>query len=212
MRYLFLISYLIIGCALQAQPISVGLYYGMGSSNISNHDVYTQNQLGYTTGIDLLYTLTPKINLASGVGYQHLQSKGTVNYYNQNGDNILSYNKQLYLHYINIPIGVSIHLFKFSRFNTYITGGVSYKFLVHANVNPQNYYLSHNVTKNYNNSDINLYGGIGANAKLNNQYSLYLSANYNQGMLNISKAENNKTTQLMLVQIGLLYNLKNENN
>ncbi len=210
MRYLFLINYIIIGCACKAQPISVGLHYAMGASNISSHSTFNQTQTGYTTGLDFLYQIKPNLKIVSGLGYAHLQSKGVVYYYNINGDNILSYNKQLYLHYINIPIGLSIDFLESKRFSPYLLAGISYQYLIHANVNPQNYYLSHNVTPSYNRSNINLFAGAGLNAKINNQYTLRLGINYNQGLLNISKAENNKTTQLMLAQIGLLYRLNHK--
>lgn len=209
-KYLCLISSIIIGCALHAQPISVGLHYAMGASNISSHHVFNQTQNGHATGLDFLYQIKPNLKIVSGLGYTHLQSKGVVNYYNLNGDNILSYNKQLYLHYLNIPLGLNLDLLKSKRFSPFLLAGISYQYLMHANVNPQNYYLSHNVTSNYNRSNINLFAGAGINAKINNLYTFRLGVNYNQGLLNISKAENNKTTQLISAQIGLLYTLNHQ--
>lgn len=210
LRYLFLISSITIGCALHAQPISVGLHYAMGASNISSHSTFNQTQTGYATGLDFLYQIKPNLKIVSGLGYTHLQSKGVVNYYNLNGDNILSYNKQLYLHYLNIPLGLNLDLLKSKRFSPFLLAGISYQYLMHANVNPQNYYLSHNVTSNYNRSNVNLFAGAGLNAKINQQYTFRLGVNYNQGLLNISKAENNKTTQLISAQIGLLYTLNHQ--
>jgi hypothetical protein len=209
-KYLCLISSIIIGCALHAQPISVGLHYAMGASNISSHHVFNQTQNGNATGLDFLYQIKPNLKIVSGLGYTHLQSKGVVNYYNLNGDNILSYNKQLYLHYLNIPLGLNLDLLKSKRFSPFLLAGISYQYLMHANVNPQNYYLSHNVTSNYNRSNFNLFAGAGLNAKINNLYTFRLGVNYNQGLLNISKAENNKTTQLISAQIGLLYTLNHQ--
>lgn len=195
---------------LHAQPISVGLHYAMGASNISSHSTFNQTQTGYATGLDFLYQIKPNLKIVSGLGYTHLQSKGVVNYYNLNGDNILSYNKQLYLHYINIPLGLNINFAETKRISPYLLAGISYQYLIHANVNPQNYYLSHNVTQNYNRSNLNMFAGAGLHAKINNQYTLRLGVNYNQGLLNISKAENNKTTQLISAQIGLLYTLNHQ--
>lgn len=195
---------------LHAQPISVGLHYAMGASNISSHNVFNQTQTGHATGLDFLYQIKPKLKIVSGLGYTHLQSKGVVNYYNLNEDNILSYNKQLYLHYIDVPLGLNLDLLGSKRFSPYLLAGISYQYLIHANVNPQNYYLSHNVTSNYNRSNINLFAGAGLNAKINHQYTFRLGVNYNQGLLNISKAENNKTTQLISAQIGLLYTLNHQ--
>ena len=139
-----------------------------------------------------------------------MQSQGAVNYYIVNGDVVLTYPKQLYLHYLEMPLGIKVNLNTAKRFTPFIEVGVGYQLLLYANVNPQRYFLQHNVTANCARNNISVFGGAGISTKIGNNFSINLAAKYNQGLLNINKTESNKSTQLFIALVGLIYNINTE--
>jgi hypothetical protein len=185
---------------------SVNIHGGYASINMVNHATYTQPDHAYSVGLGGTYTFKHHIAAVAEVNYELKGAQGSINYYNIVGDKVLSYNKQLQLHYVTVPVMARYSIGE-KGIQAFVNAGMYYGYLAGAWVNPQTKGISHDVTADFKRIDFGLASGVGMLLHFNNMYSISLEWRNNYGLTNVGAQSTNQYNRTNLFQLAVQYHI-----
>lgn len=186
---------------------SINMHGGYANTGILNHVTYNQPNSSYIMGLGGVYEFKNNIAVIAELNYEQKAAQGTINYYNLIGDKVLSYNKQLQLHYITVPVMARYSLGSKGIY-AFVNAGLYYGLLAGAWVNPQDKGISHDVSADFKSNDMGLAGGLGMHFFMNNTFSISLEWRNHSGLSNISTLANNQYNRSNLFQLSVYYHLQ----
>lgn len=139
---------LIITTNLHCQQM--GFTIGITTSIFNNSAPFTKMGMGLDA--NLFNEKALPLNhcfIKTGIGYTQIRGNGTINYYNQINEVVLSYNKMQVLNYAQVPLLFKYNFSKSAKHKLGILGGVQYGLLFAGWHNPQTVNINHNVTKQF---------------------------------------------------------------
>lgn len=187
----------------------INIHGGYANTSVLNHETYNQPNNSYIVGLAGVYQFKNNIAVVAELNYERKAAQGTINYHNIIGDKVLSYNKQLQLHYITVPLMARYSLGSKGIY-AFVDAGLYYGWLAGAWVNPQDIGISHDVSKDFKPNDIGFAGAFGMHFFINNTYSISLEWRNHSGLTNISTQANNQYNRSNLFQLSAYYHLQVE--
>ncbi len=158
---------------------------GINQSTLFNNDLFNKSVFGLEMGASVLTHWQNHWYSEIGLQYIRKGASRDIDYVNIANNKLNSYTENVYLHYVQLPIVLKKYL-PLKKKDTYLTLGIGVynALLFSAWVNPQHIDLNHEQVKIYHTYDAGLIGSLGIIYK----NKIGLQARYEQGLLNVSKA------------------------
>ena len=187
---------------------------GYLATKYRNMPPFEDSKGGFTLGVMYAKGLSLKnVYVKTGLHYQQLDGKGTINYTNQINQVVLSYEKTQELYYLQIPLLLDwTEAIRIKKLSIGVQGGFTYSYLLRAWQNPQREGVDHNVTSQFNRNVLGYQAGVYAAIPVSATAQLQLLYRYSGSLTAIQKDISGSAFATNTFSLGLAFNLSKKEN
>lgn len=169
---------------------------------------FTEYKGGFQLGVGYVMPIKDSSwYLKTGLHYQQLNGEGTVNYFNQINEVVLSYQKTQEIYYLQIPLLLQWEAPSFNKIRFGLQAGLTGNYLLRAWHNPQSRNLEHNVSSDFQRLVFGYQAGAYTQYKLSPTSSLQLSYLFGSNLSSVQKQASAAGFNSHTIAVGLVYNL-----
>lgn len=166
---------------------SFGFTYENNQSNVGN-SYYGTRIIGFSLGLQYIWQCNTYTSIITGLDYQRKGGTQRINFFNIQNDVIGGYDQNLYLHYLSLPLLLRLQTKLGNKVSVSGSFGGYYAYLVKAWLNPQKINYDHDVSGQYNKSDVGIILSAGLAYHFSAKQALELSIRNTTGFMNVSNS------------------------
>lgn len=183
---------LIIGSIFLSFANVFGQYLSFETGYIATHYLnmlpYTHQKGGFQLGIGYAKPIKDSsLFVKTGINYLQLNGKGTIDYFNQVNQVVLSYQKTQELYYLQVPLLLHYQIQSKQMFKLGVQAGLNLNGRLRAWHNPQPREISHNVTSSFQPFVLGYQLGANATYKLSSSVGLQFLYHFGSNISSVQK-------------------------